>query len=78
MRVIRTCMNKVMFLKVGKLRETLCTDVALEGPLSIVCPQVNFQIGQLTKRLVTHIAFVVHLAVFLLEWIRQRSVTPGS
>lgn len=62
---------KVVLLKVCQLREALDAHIALEGSLSRMRPEVYLEVGQLTKGLVADITFVVHLAIFLLQWIWQ-------
>ena len=64
-------MDEVVFLQVSQLGEGLAAGVALEGPLSAVRPQVNLQVGELAKDLATMLAFVLDLAVFLLQGIGQ-------
>lgn len=70
-------MHEVVLLKMCELREALGADVALERPLAGVRAEVHLQVGQLAERLEAHVAFVVHLAVLLLERVRQGSVTAG-
>lgn len=59
----------------SQLRETLAARFAFKRPFARVRSQVHFQIGQLTERLATHVALVVHFTIFLADRIRQRSVT---
>ena len=61
--------HQMMLLEVGKLGETLGTNVTLEGPLTGVGSKVNFQIGKLPKGFETDVTLVVHLPILLLEWI---------
>lgn len=70
-------MHQMVFLQVRQLGEALGADVALERPLARVGAQVHLEVGQLAERLVAHVALVVHLAVLLLQRVRQRSVTAG-
>lgn len=70
------CMDEVMLLQVGKLRETLGANVTLERPLAGMSPQMYLEIRQLAERLAAHVALVMHLAVLLLQRVRQRPVTP--
>lgn len=69
-------MDEVMLLQVGKLRETLGANVTLERPLAGMSPQMYLEIRQLAERLAAHVALVMHLAVLLLQRVRQRPVTP--
>lgn len=74
--ILLTCMDEVMLLQVGKLRETLGANVTLERPLAGMSPQMYLEIRQLAERLAAHVALVMHLAVLLLQRVRQRPVTP--
>lgn len=65
-----------MLLQVGQLRETLGANVTLERPLPGMGPQMHLEIRQLAERFATHVALVMHLAVLLLQRVRQRPVTP--
>lgn len=71
-------MYEMMLLKMRELRETLGADIALEGSLAGVRPEMHLKIRQLTKGLAAYIALVMHLAVLLLERIRQRPVAPRA
>lgn len=73
-----TGMHEMMLLKVRELREALRADVALEGPLAGVGSEVHLEIRQLTEGLAADVALVVHLAVLLLERVRQRPVAPRA
>jgi hypothetical protein len=55
--------------------ETLGADVALEGALAGMRPQVSFQVAQLTERLLANVALVVQFVVLLLQRVRQRSAS---
>lgn len=68
-------MYVVVLLQVSQLSKTLPTGIAFERPFTGVCSQMHFQVGKLPKSLATHVALVVHLSVFLADWIRQRPVT---
>jgi len=70
--------DKVVLLEVGQLREALGADVALEGPLARVRPQVHLEVGELAKSLVADVALVVHLSVLFLQRVGQRPVSPGG
>ena len=69
-----TCMNQEMLLQMGQLCKVLGAvgELALEGPLPRVGPQVHLQVAQLTKHFVTCLALVDHLPVLLLEGVGQR------
>lgn len=69
--------DEVVLLEVGQLGEALGAHVALEGPLPRVGPQVHLQVRELAECLIADVAFVVHLAILLLQWVGQRSVTAG-
>lgn len=71
------CVHEVVLLEVGELREALGADVALEGPLPRVGAEVHLEVGELSERFEADVALVVHLAVLLLQRVRQRSVTAG-
>lgn len=71
-------MHEMMFLEMCELRETLGADVTLEGPLAGMCSEVHLEVRQLTEGLAADVAFVVHLAILLLERVRQRSVSPRT
>lgn len=67
-----------MLLEMRELREALGADVALEGPLAGVRPEMHLEVRQLPEGFTADVALVVHLAVLLLERVRQRPVTPGA
>lgn len=71
-----TGVDEMMLLQMGQLRETLGANVTLERPLAGMGPQMYLEIRQLAERLATHVALVMHLAVLLLQRVRQRPVTP--
>ena len=64
-------MDEVVLLQVSQLGEGLAAGVALEGSLSAVRPQVNLQVGELAKDLAAMLAFVLDLAILLLERVGQ-------
>lgn len=74
--LLLTGVDEMMLLQVGQLRETLGANVTLERPLAGMSPQMYLEIRQLAERLATHVALVMHLAVLLLQRVRQRPVTP--
>lgn len=67
-----------MLLQMCKLRETLSAYGAFERSLAGMRPEMHFKVRQLAESLATHIALVVHLAVLLLERIRQRPIAPRA
>lgn len=73
-----TGMHEMMLLEVRELRKTFGTNIALEGSFTGVRPQMYFEIRQLTEGFAANVAFVMHLAVLLLERIRQRSIAPRA
>jgi len=66
-----TGVDKMMLLQMRELRKALGADGAFEGPFARVRPKVHFKVRQLAKSLAAHVALVMHLAVLLLERIRQ-------
>jgi hypothetical protein len=73
-----TGMDEVVLLEVGQLGEALGADVALEGPLARVRPQVDLEIRELAEGLAADVALVMHLAVLLLEGVGQGPVAPRA
>lgn len=67
-----------MLLKMRELREALGADIALKRPLAGMCSEMHFEIRQLTESLAADVTLVVHLAVFLFERVRQRSIAPRA
>jgi len=63
-------MYEMMFLKMCELRETLGTDIALEGSFAGMCSEVHLEIRQLTEGFAADVAFIMHLAILLLERVR--------
>ena len=66
----------MMSLEMCELCEALSAHIALEGTLARVGAQMHLQIRELPESLAANIALIMHLAIFLLERIRQRSVAP--
>jgi hypothetical protein len=68
----------MMFLKVSQLSETLCAHIALEWAFTRMCTQMHLEVGELTKCLAANVAFIMHLAIFLLEWVWERLVSSRA
>lgn len=68
----------MMLLEVRELCEAFGANVALEGPLAGMRPQVYFEIRQLTEGFAADVALIMHFAVLLFERIRQRSIAPRA
>lgn len=66
--------HQMMLLQVRQLGEALRADVALERTLTRMRAQMHLKVAQLSEGFAAYIALVVHLAVLLLERIRQRAI----
>jgi hypothetical protein len=73
-----TSVDKMMLLQVRELCKTLGANGAFERPLARVRPKMHFKVRQLAKSLAAHIALVMHLAILLLERIRQRPIASRA
>jgi precorrin-4 methylase len=68
----------MMFLEMSQLSETLCAHIALERAFTRMSTQVHLEVGELTKCFAANITLIMHLAVFLLEWVWERLVASGA
>lgn len=62
---------QVVFLQVGELSKAFVASLTFERPFSTVHSEVDLQVGELAKSLGADIAFILNLAILLLQGVGE-------